>query len=91
MSNYVEGFEKLVMDPSLLTQISEKMENSSDYPTAPQGLRVYWNTLCRYNGWKLQRNYYFHHCRILDENNVRRTRGSEKEMISALEAIAGKI
>lgn len=90
MSNYIKGFEKLVMDPSLLTQVSEKMENNSDYPAAPQGLRVYWNTLCSYNGWKLQKNYYFQHCRILDENNVKRTRGSEKEMISALETIAGK-
>ena len=91
MRDYVEGFEKLVMDPGLLTQVSEKVGSSTDYPTAPQGLRVYWNTLCRYNGWKLQKNYYFDHCRILDEYNVRRVRGTEKDMISALEAIAGKI
>jgi len=90
MSNYRKGFEKLVVEPSILMQVSEEVENSSDYPLAPQGLRVYWNTLCSYNGWKLQKNYYFDHCRIMDENNVRRTWGSEKEMISALEAIAVK-
>jgi hypothetical protein len=91
MSNYIEGFEKLVREPDLLTRVSETVGESADYPTAPQGLRVYWNTLCSYKGWKLQKNYYFHHCRILDENKVRRTRGGEKEMISALEAIVGKI
>lgn len=90
MSNYIKGFEKLVMEPNLLTQVSENIENNSDYPTAPQGLRVYWDTLYKYNGWKLQKNYYFDHCRILDENNVRRVRGSETGLISALEAIAGK-
>lgn len=90
MSNYIEGFEKLVWEPGLLTQVSEKVGEGSDYPAAPQGLRVYWNTLCSYHGWKLQKNYYFHHCRILDESNVRRARGNEKEIISALEAIAGK-
>ena len=90
MSNYIEGFEKLVMEPNILTQVSEKVESDTDYPAAPQGLRVYWDTLCKFNGWKLQKNYYFDHCRILDENNIRRSRGSEKEMISALEAIASK-
>lgn len=90
MSNYIKGFEKLVMEPDLLTQVSEKVGSNTDYPLAPQGLRVYWNTLYSYNGWKLQKNYYFHHFRILDENNVRRTRGSEKEMLTALEAIASK-
>lgn len=90
MSNYIQGFEKLVMEPNLLRQVSEKVGSNTDYQPAPQGLRVYWNTLCSYNGWKLQKNYYFHHCRILDENNVKRTRGSEMEIISALEAIAGK-
>ncbi|HVI42308.1 MAG TPA: hypothetical protein VM577_16770 [Anaerovoracaceae bacterium] len=89
MKDINEGFEKLVQDPDLLIKVSENVGSSTDYPLAPQGLRVYWNTLCKYNGWRLQKNYYYNHCRILDEYNVRRAWGQEKDMVSALETIAG--
>ena len=88
MKNYVDGFEKLVTDQNLLSMVAENVGNKTDYPLAPQGLRVYWNTLCDCNGWKLQKNYYFDHCRIIDECHVRRAWGKEGDMISALEDLA---
>ena len=88
MKNYVDGFEKLVLDENLLVQLADNVGDKTDYPLAPQGLRVYWNTLCDSNGWKLQKNYYFDHCRIVDEYHVRRAWGKENDVISALEALA---
>ena len=86
MQNYVEGFEKIVLNPELLSQISENKGSYRDYPLAPEGIRVFWDTMCKYNGWKLQKNYYFNHCRIVDEYNVKRAWGTESEMIGALES-----
>ena len=86
MKNYTEGFEKLVKDQSLLSQLTEKVGDKTDFQLAPQGLRVYWDTLCSCNGWKLQKNYYYDHCRIVDEYHMRKAWGKESDMISALEA-----
>ena len=88
MKNYVDGFEKLVSDSSLLAKVTEAARNRADYQKAPEGMRVYWNTLYSFNGWKLQKNYYFDNCRIVDEYNVRRAWGQESDMISALSALA---
>jgi len=86
--SYIEGFEKLVSDQNLLLPLSKSLGDRKDYPLAPSGMRVLWNTLCGYQGWKLQKNYYYDHCRILDENHIRRAWGTESEMISLLEAFA---
>ena len=88
MKSYKEGFEKLVLNQGLLLQLSDKTVEKTDYPLAPQGLRVYWDTLYKFNGWSLQKNYYFNHCRIVDEYKVKRAWGTEEEMISTLEALA---
>lgn len=88
MENYMEGFKKLALKPELLTEISESVGSRTDYPLAPQGIRVYWDTLCNYHGWKLQKNYYYDHCRILDDNNVRRAWGNEKEVLSILKSLS---
>ncbi len=88
MESYLEGFKKLAWNPELLMQLLENIDNRKDYPLAPKGLRVYWNTLCKSNGWKLQKNYYYNHCRIVDEYNVIRARGEESKMISILTRLA---
>lgn len=64
--------------------------NLADFPPAPGGLRVYWDTLCILNGWRLQKNYYFNHYRILDEYHMKRAQGTEKEMRSLLETLASQ-
>ena len=86
--SYMEGFEKLVLEPDLLKPLSNKIGNRTDFTLAPLGCRVYWDTLSKYQGWKLQKNYYYDHCRILDEYNVRRAWGPESEMMLALETLA---
>lgn len=88
MKGYVDGFEKLVFDESLLTKLTDNVGSRTDYPKAPEGLRVYWDTLYSFNGWKLQKNYYYGNCRIVDEYNVRRAWGNESDMLSALSSLA---
>lgn len=86
--SYMKGFEKLVLEPNLLLPLSKRLGSRTDFPLAVPGCRVLWNTLCNYQGWKLQKNYYYDHCRILDENHVRRAWGTESDMISILETFA---
>ena len=87
MKEIREGFEKLVCNPDLLSQLPASSGSAQDFPPAPGGLRVYWDTLYGYHGWKLQKNYYFKHYRILDKYSVQKASGVENDMISALKAI----
>ena len=64
--------------------------STADYPPAPGGLRVYWDTICIRNGWRLQKNYYFNHYRILDEYNMKQAQGTENEMLSKLTTLASQ-
>jgi hypothetical protein len=64
--------------------------NPADYPSAPGGLRAYWDTICIRNGLRLQKNYYFDHYRILDEYHMKRAQGTEKEMLSMLDTLASQ-
>ena len=64
--------------------------NPAAYPSAPGGLRAYWDTICIRNGLRLQKNYYFDHYRIMDEYNIKRAQGTEKEMRLMLEALASQ-
>ena len=86
--DYTEGFRKVVLDPDLLSRLKEMAENNTDVPAAPEGMRVLWDTRCVFHGWKLQKNYYFSHWRILDEYGRKKAAGDEKEMLVTLKSIA---
>jgi hypothetical protein len=87
--DYTEGFRKVVLDPDLLDRLTETAGNKTDAPPAPEGMRVLWDTLCVFQGWKLQKNYYFSHWRILDEYGRKKAAGGEEEMLGTLKSIAG--
>lgn len=87
MMSLVEGFERLSVNPELYKMLNN-VEAENKLPLAPQGLRVYWNTLCQSNGWKLQKNYYYDHYRVIDQSCVIRASGSQSEMLSAMVSLA---
>lgn len=51
------------------------------------GGKVWWNELKNYKGWKLQKNIITGLCRILDQENVRRSWGGEDKMKAAFEEV----
>lgn len=51
-------------------------------PTATMGGKVFWETLKSKNGWKLQKNIFTHHYRIIDPGNIRRDWDTDVEKIS---------
>jgi len=87
-NDYTEGFRKVVLDPDLLGRLAETAGNKTDAPPAPEGMRVLWDTLCVFQGWKLQKNYYFSHFRILDEYGREKTAGGGEDILCALKSIA---
>jgi hypothetical protein len=87
--DYMEGFRKVVLNRDLLDRLTEEAGEKTDAPLAPEGMRVLWDTLCVFRGWKLQKNYYFNHCRIMDEYGHKKAAGGEEEMLCALKSIAG--
>ena len=53
------------------------------FPNVPfptMGGHIWWNTIAKENGWKVQQNQLTHHVRILDDKNVRRAWGTESAM-----------
>lgn len=92
IKDYTEGFRKVVLDPALLDRLAETAGdrgNKIDAPPAPAGMRALWDTQCVFQGWKLQKNYYFSHWRIMDEYGRKKAAGGEEEMLRALKLIAG--
>jgi len=59
-------------------------------PTKTLGGTMFWNTLDRRNGWKLQQNMFTQHYRILDPDNVRQAWGQDEgEMWRTFRMFAG--
>lgn len=74
----------IAADPKLIGKLCDligEMPNI-DFPT--MGGQVFWDTLAQSNGWKLQKNKFTNHCRIIDPRNIRKAWGSENTMMSAL-------
>lgn len=79
--NEIEILEKGLF---ILTKMPKIID---DCPTLPNinfptmGGKVFWNDLAEENGWRVQKNNITGHCRILDNNNIRRAWGGEKSII----------
>ncbi|MBR1608455.1 MAG: hypothetical protein IJ678_02435 [Kiritimatiellae bacterium] len=56
-------------------------------PMPTMGGRVFWKELANERGWKLQKNMFANHCRILDPDDVRRAWGSEADMKKMLSGL----
>lgn len=81
----IQSFMKLAEDPNLLVKILENGEWS--FPNIPLEVydgEVFWTTLAKCNGYKLQQNMFFKHVRILNDKKVRiawgTLKGMEKEL-----------
>ena len=59
-----------------------------NFPT--MGGKVFWNDLAECDGWRVQRNSFTGHCRILDQNNVRRAWGEESKIMDFFQKILKK-
>ena len=57
-----------------------------EFPT--MGGEVFWDTLASEGGYKLQRNVFTGHCRILDSEDIRIAWGAERSLRRRLESIA---
>jgi hypothetical protein len=68
----------------ILCELIGEMPNI-DFPT--MGGELFWKTLASHAGWRLQRNKFTGHCRLLDPDDYRRAWGSERAMMRALDRL----
>ncbi len=70
------------------------LESAGTLPNIPfptLGGKVFWNTIAEQDGWKVQKNMFTQHCRVLDPNNVRKAWGlSEEVLLAELQKLAGQ-
>jgi len=74
-------------DPKLVGQLCDLIGTmpNIDFPT--MGGTVFWENLAESNGWKLQKNKFTNHSRLLDPSNTRKAWGSEQAMLDALKRL----
>lgn len=85
-----ELLKNVATAPQLLHSVKDILNEEISLPNIPTptlGGKVFWNTLAEYNGWRLQQNMITQHCRIIDQDNVRRAWGTKNGMIKALETV----
>lgn len=83
-----ELLKNVATAPQLLHSVKDILNEEISLPNIPTptlGGKVFWNTLAEYNGWHLQQNMITMHCRIIDQDNVRRAWGTKNGMIKFLE------
>ncbi|MTI71070.1 MAG: hypothetical protein FH751_12545 [Firmicutes bacterium] len=54
-------------------------------PMKTKGGKVFWNTMCEANGWKIQQNMITKHARILNSSDVRVAWGTMAGMLKAFD------
>lgn len=86
----ISGLSIVSSSPKALNALINVLNTQLSLPNFPlqtEGGETFWNNLAECNGWRLQQNMITHHCRIIDENHVRRAWGTKNGMIEALDTI----
>lgn len=82
-----------IATPATSVKGSSEMEVSESLPQVPRrgvptlGGRQFWGDLCFLGGWKIQRNVFTGHCRLLDSDDYRFASGSEEDCRRMLRAV----
>ena len=93
MSNSQEERDIIEKIEKGLMLLSKFPDLINSFPTLPNinfptmGGKVFWNDLIECNGWKVQKNNITGHCRILDNEDIRRAWGGEKAIMEFFEKI----
>ena len=74
-------------DPKNVGKLCELVGSMPNVDMKTLGGKVFWETLGEEQGWKLQKNKFTDHYRVLDPNDVRKAWGSEKIMAEALKVL----
>lgn len=73
----------LAETPSLIQQIGLL----PNVKTATMGGKMWWNDIASSCGWRVQRNTWTGHCRILDDMDVRQAWGSEEAVMDFFQKV----
>lgn len=73
----------LALDPKNVGRLCKLVGRMPNVYFPTMGGEVFWDTICQSNGWKIQKNRFTGHCRVLDPCNFRVAWGSESVMEAA--------
>ena len=62
-----------------------------DIPSPTMGGKVLWNELASCRGWRLQKNVFTDHHRILNPENACKARGDEDRMLFLFQRVKNKL
>jgi hypothetical protein len=84
----VRVLTQIANDPQMIGKLLEKIGSMPNIPTSTMGGPVFWTDIACIDGWRLQQNWVFGNCRILDPDNIRRAWGGETAISSAFQSLA---
>ena len=87
-NNLATVFIGLVLSGKIAELINDCSLPNIPFPTA--GGKVFWEELASCQGWRLQKNIFTKHCRILDPDDIRRAWGGEQAMLQLFERMNNK-
>lgn len=79
----IEALAILAQAPELINQFG--LMPNFKFPTL--GGELLWNDMAECDGWRVQRNSFTGHCRILDRNDVRQAWGAEANIMEFFEKL----
>ncbi len=90
-----EMFEKILVEKAgeKISEIFDKLEENlkkeglPNIPTKTMGGKMFWDNIVEKDGWKLQRNSFTRHYRILNPENIRKAWGTEEAMKNIIEKL----
>lgn len=87
---------EIILIQKALELLSKFLDLADGLPVLPNinfptmGGEVFWNDLAEANGWRVQKNNIAGHCRILDNEDVRRAWGGEEAIMNFFQKILKK-
>ena len=76
----------IIIGLNLLSQ-GKNLPLMPNIPFPTLGGLIFWNNLAEVNGWRVQQHIFTGHCRVLDNDNIRRAWGGEEAIMNFFKSI----
>ena len=79
---------KIASDPQAIGRVLDSLDSSMpNIETQTIGGEIFWHTISNVDGWRLQENFIFGNCRILDPQDCRQAWGGKRAILKAFEQL----
>ena len=79
---------KIANDPQAIDRVLNSLNSPMpNVETSTMSGEMFWHTISNVDGWRLQENFLFGNCRILDPQDCRQAWGRKRAILKAFEQL----